>query len=406
MSLINCSHDTSSSQIDKTSGITSFPSLVEVELIRETLYEELLECLRRWIFKCGSRLRLSETQISHILLRYIFNKKATTSNSKCDPVFVTGTSELARRQLHRDLKNASLKGAEELADFIDNELASAARKVRFGKPGIDEPVTLSSPMDGKLIYRDRSQEDFARLAQHYGPKYYNAAYALGLRYSYIRLTGHGLARAYKEDTKRSSNDPLVCEGFASAFNHYFDRYYSAFPDLEKFFGSRGCFFKISWEQEPPDMTYYLCPPFDESLMELCVDRVLNVLNKHSVSRPTFVFSIPGSWTNFSALEKLKGSSWVRDSIDYSKGKLPFIDYMATKEKDRIIYPTDICVITLSIGIEEGKVDSIHPEYDDNPPNPENKVAIQSIQKKRPNETSERNNYNPGDTVATKKIKLN
>ena len=392
MSRTNCNHDTPSSKLDKTGGNTSLQNLVETELLRETLYEQLLDCVRSEILRFGSRVRLSDMQISHILLRYIFNKKATTTpGPKSDPVFVIGTSKLARHQLQRDLEKLNSHAVEELADVIDDGLASATRKLRFERLGTDKTVTLSSTAGNELTYGDRSQKDFAGLAHRYGPQHYNAAYALGLRYTYMRLTGHGLAREYKEDTKRSSADPLVCEGFASAFNHYFDRYYSAFPDLEAAFGSRGCFFKIDWEQEPEDMTYYLCPPFDESLMDLCVDRVLNVLDERLVARPTFVFSIPGSWTNFSALDKLKASSWVRDTTDYSKGKLRFIDYMATRDKDRIIYPTDICVITLSA--EGGK-----------PRDPESKVALQPTPKKRKYETSERTASSSEDEDTTKKIK--
>jgi hypothetical protein len=402
MSDINCGRVTSSSQKDAANDVTSYHTLVEVELTRKIYYEQLLQSVRRWLLDCGDRIHLSEMQIAHILLRYIFNKKATTRDRRSDPVFVTGTSKLARDQLRRDLKTTNLGSSKELADLIDDELARAARSLRFEKVIRDEPVTLSSLTDHKLIYRDHSQDDFAGLAQRYGTKYYNAAYALGLRYSYVRLTGHGLARAYKEDTKRSADDPLACEGFASAFNHYFDRYYSAFPDLEAFFGSRGCFFTIKWEEEPSDMTYYLCPPFDESLMQLCVDHVFNALQKRLVSRPIFVFSIPGSWTNFSALEQLKASSWVRDLIDYPKGKLPFIDYMAARERDRIIYPTDICVITLTSEAKEGNPSAIDLQHADNSDNAEDTVTIQ---KKRRNELDEGDNCNPKDTPGTKKIKL-
>ena len=176
--------------------------------------------------------------------------------------------------------------------------------------------------------------------------YYNAAYALGLRYSSLRLTGHGLARAYRDETKRSPDCPFACECFASAFNHYFDRYYSAFPDLEMFFGSRGCFFKAKWEQDPEGMTYYVCPPFDESLMQLCADHALNALNQRSVRRATFVFAIPGGWTDFHALEQLKRSPRTVKITDYPKGLLPFIDYMAKKGR-QIVYPTDICELVLT-----------------------------------------------------------
>ena len=406
MSRINCGPDTSLSHTGDSVDVTLHQNLVETELIREKLYEEILESVRKWIFDSNDRIRLSEMQISHILLRYIFNKKATTSSPPSDPVFVIGTSELARRQLHRDLNNAKLRDAEKLADLIDNELKKAVRSFRFKKIEKDEPVTLSSTTDNKLIYRGRSQEDFARLAQRYGPKYYNAAYALGLRYSYIHLTGHGLARSYKEDTKRDADDPSACEGFASAFNHYFDRYYSAFPDLETFFGSRGCFFKIKWAEEPADMTYYLCPPFDESLMKLCVEHVSNALEKHLVSRPTFIFSIPGTWTNFDALDQLKASSWVQDLHDYPKGRLPFIDYMATREKDRIIYPTDICVITLSTEVKEKKLGSIYPAHDDDSHSPENTEPIQSTQSKRQqNAIDEEDNDKTDDISETKKKRV-
>lgn len=378
-------------QREKTTDIAAHTSLIEIEQRRKTLYEDLLEYVRRWLIERNGRIRLSAMQLSHILLRYIFNKKATTSKRRSDPVFVTGMSKLARHQLQRDLDNAYMKGAEELADLIDEELESAADKIYSEKFQKDKPVELSSSIDHKLIYRGRSQEDFARLGQHYGPKYYNAAYALGLRYSYICLTGHGLARSYKEDTKRRADDPLACEGFASAFNHYFDRYYSAFPDLEAFFGSCGSFFDINWEKEPPDMTYYLCPPFDETLMQLCVDHVFNALDKRLVLRPTFVFSIPGSWTNFTALDALKASSWVRRLVDYPKGKLPFIDYMATTEKDRIIYPTDICVITLSTEIEEKKGNSIDSK-DKN--NSENTSMAQVTSGKRHKEPDEMGDCDP------------
>ncbi|CAF0894899.1 unnamed protein product [Adineta ricciae] len=391
-------HNDSSSRSAKTKDIISEKRLVETELYRKKLYERLLESVSTWLFDRNARVRLTEMQIAHIVLRYVFNKKATISTSTSDPVFIVGTSDLARRQLSIDLKNARLEDSDRLADKIDDEIKCAVRELRFKNPPDDEQVTLSSETDGKLVYRGRYQEDFAHLAQRYGPKYYNAAYALGLRYSYVRLTGHGLARKYEEDTKRSSDDPFACECFASSFNHYFDRYHSAFEDLERWFGSRGSFFKIKWEDEPSNMTYYVCPPFDESLMQLCVDHVFDALKNHAELRPTFIFSIPGTWTNFSALEQLKASSWLQDFIDYPKGKLPFIDYMATREKDRIIYPTDICVLTLSTESTNDKASSpSRSDDDDNQQHLDSTTTAKSTRKRRFNETN--------DKDESKKIKL-
>ena len=325
--------------------------LIETELLRERLYTSLVNEVKSWLLRHQRRLPWSEMQVSHLLLRYIFNKKATIFQSSSDPVFVIGISSIARQQLGRDLAAIQLTNALELTELIDDELARAASEMRTTKIMMDDPVILSPSINGKLIYRERMQEDFSQLAQRYGPDRYHAAYALGVRYSYLRLAAHGLSRAYKEETKLSPNDRLACECFASAFNHYFDQYYSAFPDLETFFGSRGCFFKADWKRELQGMTYYLNPPFDASLINLCVDRVFEVLKGDLVSEARFIFTVPGSWTDFPALEKLKKSPWTVKITDYQKGKLPFIDYMA-KEGCRIIYPTDICEVILTNAHED------------------------------------------------------
>ncbi|CAF3903767.1 unnamed protein product, partial [Adineta steineri] len=116
--------------------------------------------------------------------------------------------------------------------------------------------------------------------------------------------------------------------------------------------------------------------------------VFNALDNHLVSQSTFIFCIPGRWTNFSALDALKASSWMQDFVDYPKDKLPFIDYMATNEKDRIIYPTDTCIITLSTEIKKEKTQS-----------------IPSRTKKRTNEIEEIEDYNSKTPNETKKRKL-
>ena len=59
-----------SSIMKKSADVTSHHTLVEVELRRKTLYEELLDRIKDWESDCGFRIRLSEKEISHILLRY------------------------------------------------------------------------------------------------------------------------------------------------------------------------------------------------------------------------------------------------------------------------------------------------------------------------------------------------
>lgn len=143
MSRISSGRDIYSSQMEKTTDITSHKCLVEVELRRRALYADLLESVKRWLFERSSRIRLSKRQLSHILLHYIFNKKATTSTSQADPVFITGTSKLARCQLQRYLENAHLKVDEELADLIDEKLESATEKMHSTKFRMDNQAELS-----------------------------------------------------------------------------------------------------------------------------------------------------------------------------------------------------------------------------------------------------------------------
>ncbi|CAF3500067.1 unnamed protein product [Rotaria socialis] len=319
--------------------------LVETELVREKLYEQVLNSIKSWLSSQQAYPPWSKKNIWHILLRYIFIKKAALSRPMPDPVFAIGTCSVARQQLRRDLEKRKVNNFTELAKLIDHQLEIAALEICVANIGMDAPVTVSN-IDGDLIYRGRVQKDFSRLAQRFGPDYYHAAYALGLRYKYIHLCGHGLAREYEKETKLSANYPFIRECFASTFNHYFDQYHSAFPDLEGFFGSRGCFFKAAWEKDPAGMIYYVCPPFDDTLMQLCVERVLYVLKHQLVSCARFIFTIPGSWTNFKALQQLKTSPWTVQITDYPIGKLRFIDYMA-ENTPRILYPTDICEVTLT-----------------------------------------------------------
>ena len=320
--------------------------LIETELIRERLYKSILNEVKAWLYSRQEKLPWTELQISHILLRYIFNKKATVSGLTDDPVFISNFSSIARQQLHNDLKSVILNGARDLAELIDEQFRRAAFEINTREIPADAPVTLSVNAKGStLTYRDRMQRDFSQLALQYGTTHYRAAYALGIRYSYLRLAAHGLARMYKEETGRKADDRKACECFASAFNHYFDRYYSAFPDLETCFGSSGSFFNANWKGEPQDMTYYINPPFDDTLIELCVDRVLDIIERNLVSEARFIFTVPGTWKDFPALQKLKQSSWTTKTKDYPKGQLPFIDYMSNEEC-RTIYPTDICEITI------------------------------------------------------------
>eukprot|EP00435_Cladocopium_sp_Y103_P044178 s354_g12.t1 len=55
---------------------------------------------------------------------------------------------------------------------------------------------------------------------------------------------------------------VSCELFASPLNCYFAQYYSAFPDVDAFFGSRGSFFDVA---DLPEGSYEVGPPYTEEV---------------------------------------------------------------------------------------------------------------------------------------------
>jgi len=177
------------------------------------------------------------------------------------------------------------------------------------------------------------------------------------------------------------------EIFASAFNHYFDFFHSAFPDLETPFGSLGSFFSTVepsllncaiktvlssiknniytegnekdfkecfflsdlYKKDKNKNCYYkssknrfknkvmfVNPPFDMVLMSIVffIFEYLNIKYKT-------IFTVP-NWSNFLFLERIKKHQRTKKTIIYPKGTLNFINHM----NNRKIYPCDIAEIYL------------------------------------------------------------
>jgi hypothetical protein len=85
------------------------------------------------------------------------------------------------------------------------------------------------------------------------------------------------------------------ECFASALNHYYDYYCSAFYDIEQYFGSFGSFMALQIKKG-----YYMAnPPYDYNLLIKMYDKVKSALS--SDDPVVFIMSIP-KWKDFN-LEK-------------------------------------------------------------------------------------------------------
>jgi hypothetical protein len=325
--------------------------IVERELLRKNLYNNILEWLKKYLQpylknqNSKSKTKWTDKEINHLLLRYIFNKIITRTDED-DPIFIYKESEIAKEQLKADSQFSNLQFDHlTLMKLLDEELKKAHDTLKSAFVAEDSEVILAND---KISYKGQLYNDISKLATK-NPEYKSYALALNIRYNYIHLENHGLAREY-EKMGFSSGD--ACECFASAFNHYFDTYCSAFPDLERPFGSIGSFFNQnldSWNK----YIVFVNPPFDESLMNNMFERVIGFMEEanrrrlESVEDTTgklmsydhqYVLTVP-FWDDWVGLNRMKENKWVYMTAFFKKNELPFINYM--EEDNRKLYPSDI-----------------------------------------------------------------
>ncbi len=91
-------------------------------------------------------------------------------------------------------------------------------------------------------------------------------YLLGLRYNVIGIDNHYLS--VPPDVARLFDLQL----FGSPFNTFDRPYFSAFPKVERFFGSRGTYFSSPFPAEYN--TFIFNPPYDETVIDLAVTRLI------------------------------------------------------------------------------------------------------------------------------------
>jgi hypothetical protein len=298
-------------------------SLIERELLREQKYQEIYA----WLAKKTPRGTKGKN-LSHMLLRYVFNLSAKAMD---DPVFITTPSVGADRQFKKDVATFKLgdsKHALFLAEGVSAAFRKAASEVKSAKLPVDKTVVRKIENDkAYLYYGARKFRDTREL----GLQDLQAAFALQLRYAYLDLSNHGLARVYDGPKEAAT------EGFANPFNRYYDSYCSFFPDLEARFGSKGSFFD---QQSFSTPVVQINPPFDEQLISTAAEHVYKLLTAGATN--SFVFTVP-NWTDFPALVRLENSKWTKNIIEYEKGELEFIDHMTGQQ----FSPCSILEITLS-----------------------------------------------------------
>jgi hypothetical protein len=285
--------------------------ILELELERQRRFTEDVAWLRKTFLPS-----VNARQASLFLLRILFNQVVGRKDDAEDAVFCVSPSPLTLPQIDEDLKykNITNVGARELLDQVLRRWSEHAAALRVHKATRAFTVTLRK--DELHVWEQRPSLGKAEAAATTAILYVADVNSLGrkfpselerlaalhIRYRYIGLDYQGAARdfaglGYKAD------DTSVIEGFASALNHYFHRYCSAFPDLEKAFGSMGSFWTIAtqpqfWQPATPSPVRLIVNPPPNAAIAEYVVRLLPLDTTMQVSM-TFPY-----WKDATALNKM------------------------------------------------------------------------------------------------------
>ena len=315
--------------------------LIETEIQRKYLYENIIKNIQKLkLIQQTTNKQISYKQITSILIRYLFLKNIIKTNID-DPIFITTTSQLAKQQIKLDFEYLNIINMEpnQFYNILENEFIQAYNQLKNIKINYDETPTIETANNKitKIIYKNIIFQDIQNLI-YYNKEFIHHALALNIRYNYLNLSTQGLANNYQQIYKSKTN---VTEAFASAFNHYFDIYYSAFPDLEYVFGSRGSIFQQNFEDLETQIIE--CnPPFDITLIQHLIQKIKIHIEETTKQKIKFILTLP-AWKDNKDIMQLKTYKYTTKFEITQKENTHFIDHM---NNQNIIKPCDIINITI------------------------------------------------------------
>lgn len=323
---------------EKNESHNTNDSLIETEFLRAEIWKQLINDQPNFSFrKNPGRFRLKENL--SLLLRYVFNKIICLRDRKpSDPVFMTHQSPLAEKQLKEDFKYFRIVSPtpQEMIQFLEGKFQKAVEQMQ--KTTIKKDEAVSGKDEESLEYKGIRYF----VGKEIWDKQYcwHAAVALRIRYDYLQLDTQGLSIPYKN--LGFVPEANILEAFASSFNHYFDRYHSAFPDLEQCMGSLGSFWAQNRIEEP---TVMVNPPFDVTLIEETIKKAVKCLEiaKQENRKQAWHLTLP-AWRDILSFTSLAHHPFCQSFVDIVHGKTMFIDCLTKK----MIQPCDIFQIILAV----------------------------------------------------------
>lgn len=224
--------------------------------------------------------------------------------------------------LHRCLKRY---GKEEFAERVSTY---AKKNMRFMND-INTRELGDAPHIHRSKYIDRKLRKSLKDTKE-SEKYINRL--LYVYKAYIKYTTKNMQlatppKAYKEFSEKYG---VTLEGFASPLNHYFDKFCSPFPGVDKPFGSIGSFFDVEINEST------VCnPPFEEEVMYECYKKIERTLSKH---KNIYIILIVPRWDDAKCILDANKSKFLFNRTLIEKSKTNYISYEIDSE------PKTICAV--------------------------------------------------------------
>ena len=203
----------------------------------------------------------------------------------------------------------------------------------------DGPNVRLAAMDGdatKKPYVLISKDHYAKLATlhaRYGAGDPDARiFCVVTRYEALRGAGFQCAvpGACFESLREVLGNTIEC--FASPLNCRYERYFSAFPGLERSFGSLGSFFD-EWETIE-EGSFEVNPPFVPEVLAFAAAKIGELLEDEAKGPLSFLAVVPDWGGGASAAQKLRESPFLRAHVTIPAADHVFVDGAQHRVRDR------------------------------------------------------------------------
>ena len=188
------------------------------------------------------------------------------------------------------------------------------------------------------------------------------------RYQLLGSNNHQLGILPDIINKMVEDYNLKFECFASSINSSLENYCSIYYDLEKYFGSKGNFFKI----ELTEGTYSFNPPYQKDIMNNGIKRLLGFLEnaKNNNKNLTFIMTIPIwdkegqeilnqqnkiDYGDFEIIKEIKESAYFIGIRLILKDEFTYLDHNFKLYKNKTIQNTYIIMLSTDINIDFSKI---------------------------------------------------